>query len=95
MSIDATTNDPHNAEYLAAVAGMHEHTISPPTTRLVDGRLLNSYAVGDRIAFRFADQTLYGVVVEVLTEQTYHVRRHVPDVGNEHYAVDVDQILEW
>jgi hypothetical protein len=34
-------------------------------------------------------------VVEVLTPDTYHVRRHVPDVGNEHHAVHADQITPY
>jgi hypothetical protein len=31
----------------------------------------------------------------VLTEDTYHVRRHVPDVGNAHYAVTAEQIVPF
>lgn len=37
--------DAHRNEYLAAVAAMPEHTISPP-------RCLGEHAVGDHLAFR-------------------------------------------
>jgi hypothetical protein len=87
--------DPHAREYLAAVAAMPEHTLSSGTTRYRDGKLVTTYAVGDRIRFLDKGQTLAGVVVEVLTEDTYHVRRHVPDHGNLHYAVTADQIVPF
>jgi hypothetical protein len=88
-------NDPHDREYAAAVAYMGEHTCSSGTTRYRDGRLVTTYAVGDRIYFIERGHTLAGVVVEVLTPDTYHVRRHVPDVGNEHHAVHADQITPY
>jgi len=87
--------DPHAREYLAAVAAMPEHTLSSGTTRCRDGKLVTTYAVGDRIRFIDKGQTLAGVVVEVLTEDTYHVRRHVPDHGNLHYAVSEEQIVPF
>ena len=87
--------DPHAREYLAAVAAMPEHTLSSGTTRYRDGKLVTTYAVGDRIRFIDKGQTLAGVVVEVLTEDTYHVRRHVPDHGNLHYAVSEEQIVPF
>ncbi len=46
MSIDAATNDAHNAEYLAAVAGMADTYGSP--------RPVDTFAVGDHISFRLA-----------------------------------------
>lgn len=39
--------DPHHNEYLAAIAGMLEHTPSPC-------RSLDGFAVGDQITFRLA-----------------------------------------
>jgi hypothetical protein len=87
--------DPHAREYLAAVAAMPEHTLSSGTTSYRDGTLVTTYAVGDRIRFIDKGQTLAGVVVEVLTEDTYHVRRHVPDHGNLHYAVTAEQIVPF
>ena len=88
-------NDPHHTEYLAAITAMPEHTVSPGVTRLRDGRPHTTFAVGDRIRWIEEGQTLAGVVVEVLTEDTYHVRRHVPDHGNLHYAVTGDQITPF
>jgi hypothetical protein len=88
-------SDPHHAEYLAAVAGMPEHTCSSGVTTMRDWQLHTTYAVGDRIRFIEKGRTLNGVVVEVLTDDTYHVRRHVPDHGNLHYAVTVDQITPF
>ena len=87
--------DPHDREYAAAVAYMGEHTVSSGTTRYRDGKLVTTYAVGNRIFFLEKGQTLAGVVVEVLTEDTYHVRRHVPDRGNEHHAVTAEQIVPF
>jgi len=87
--------DPHAREYLAAVAAMPEHTLSSGTTSYRDGKLVTTYAVGDRIRFIYEGQTINGVVVEVLTEDTYHVRRHVPDHGNLHYAVSEEQIVPF
>ena len=90
------TTDPHDREYAAAVSYLPEHTVSPGITTYRDGSLVTTYAVGDRIRWlNEQGQTLNGVVVEVLTEDTYHVRRHVPDVGNEHHAVTSDQIVPF
>ena len=86
---------PGHNEYLAAVAGLGDQTISPGTTQLRDGTLHTTYAVGDRIRWLEHGQTLAGVVVEVLTEDTYHCRRHVPDVGSVHHAVTADQITPF
>ena len=88
-------NDPHENEYLAAVSYLPEHTVSSGITTYRDGTLHTTFAVGDRIRWLHNGQTLNGVVVEVLTEDTYHVRRHVPDVGNEHYAVAAEDIVPF
>jgi putative ribosome biogenesis GTPase RsgA len=61
-----------------------------------DGRLVSTYAVGDRI--RWTDEKgreRKGVVVEVLSEDTYHVRSHVPDHGNLHFAVTEEQAMPF
>lgn len=87
--------DAHETEYLAAVSYMAEHTCSSGVTTYRDGTLHTTYAVGDRIRWLEHGQTLAGVVVEVLTDDTYHVRRHVPDHGNLHYAVTGDQIVPF
>lgn len=88
-------NDPHEREYLAAVSYLPEHTVSSGITTYRDGSLHTTYAVGDRIRWLHNGATLNGVVVEVLTEDTYHVRRHVPDVGNEHHAVMAEDIVPF
>ncbi len=86
--------NPGDAEYLGAVAGMAETYGGTGIIR--DGHLVSSYAVGDRIQWRDdRGQILRGVVVEVLTETQYHVRRHVPDLGNVHYHVSEEQTLPF
>jgi hypothetical protein len=60
-----------------------------------DGKLVSTYAVGDRIKWLEQGQTLVGVVVEVLDKDIYHVRRHVPDQGNVHYAVTGEQTVPF
>ena len=84
----------HEAEYAAAVAGMHEHTPSP-VCRLIDGQLVETYCVNSPIRFIRDGETLKGTVVEVLTDHLYHVRRYVPDVGYEHYAVDASETVPF
>jgi hypothetical protein len=87
--------NPHDREYAAAVSYMPEHTCSSGVTTYRDGTLHTTYAVSDRIRWLEHGQTLAGVVVEVLTEDTYHVRRHVPDVGSVHHAVTAEQIVPF
>lgn len=85
--------DAHENEYAAAVAGMNE--TYGGRTQIRDGRLVTTYAVGDRIAWLENGQMLKGIVVEVLDQDTYHVRRHVPDHGNKHYAVTAEQTVPF
>jgi hypothetical protein len=90
--------DAHSNEYLGAVAGMAEtygHKLSVPTTIVRDGKVIDTYAVGDRIKWLEQGETLAGVVVEVLDADIYHVRRHVPDQGNVHYAVTGEQTVPF
>ena len=84
---------PGDAEYHGAVAAMHETYGGRTVYR--DGRLTTTYAIGDRIKWLENGETLSGVVVEVLTEDTYHVRRHVPDHGSLHYAVSEEQTVPF
>ena len=86
--------DPHEREYAAAVDALHEQT-PQLATRMIDGRPRFSAAVGDRIRFMERGKELHGIVVEVLTPTTSHVRRHVPDHGNVHHAVEEGQLLPW
>jgi len=84
---------PGDAEYHGAVAAMHETYGGRGEIR--DGKLVTTYAVGDRIKWLEAGEVLAGVVVEVLTDDTYHVRRHVPDHGSLHYAVSEGQAVPF
>jgi len=84
---------PGDAEYHGAVAAMHETYGGRGEIR--DGKLVTTYAVGDRIKWLEAGEVLAGVVVEVLTDDTYHVRRHVPDHGSLHYAVTDEQTVPF
>ena len=84
---------PGDAEYHGAVAAMHETYGGRGEIRVC--KLVTTYAVGDRIKWLEAGEVLAGVVVEVLTDDTYHVRRHVPDHGSLHYAVTNDQTVPF
>ena len=85
---------PGDAEADAAAQAMEE--TYGGTGRIHDGRLVSSYAVGDRIQWRDdRGQILRGVVVEVLTDTQYHVRRHVPDLGNVHHHVSEEDTLPF
>jgi len=87
-------NHPGDAEYLGAVQGMAD--TYGGTGRVRNGRLVSSYAIGDRIRWRDEKGVVrQGVVVEALTDDTYHVRSHVPDRGNEHHAVSEEQTLPF
>lgn len=88
--------DPHAREYLAAVSGLPDQTISPPITKSIDGRLVDTYEVGNRVKFRhLSGHLLYGVVTKVIDAKTYEVRRHVPDVGTETHLVNEQDFVPW
>ena len=63
--------------------------------RYVNGRLVSTYAVGDSVNVAFPDGHRRCVVIEVLTDTTYHVVHHKPGGGREHYAIDVDAIAAF
>jgi len=91
--------DAHSNEYLAAATGMADVYGGPkftqPTTILRNGQPFDVWPVGSRI--KFCDdqgRERWGVIVEVIDDfETYHVRSHVPDHGNEHFAVERQQIV--
>ena len=87
--------DPHHNEYLAAVAGLGDQTISPPTTVMVNGVPTDTYLIGDRVAFLEQGHRLLGVVVERVDATTYRIRRHVPDHGNVTHLVDAESIVPF
>lgn len=85
---------PHESEYLAAVEGMQETYGSPSSghTALVDGQLVTTWNVGERVKFRHKDHgELVGTIIEVLVEEgelsQYHIAAHVPGRGRQHFAV--------
>lgn len=86
--------DAHHAEYLAAVEGMNETYGGPSSgrTALVDGQLVTTWNVGERVKFRHRDHgELVGTIIEVLVEEgelsQYHIAAHVPGRGRQHFAV--------
>jgi hypothetical protein len=93
-SIDSHPGDAeaHAAgEYLAELYG----SPAPGEGRWVNGRLVSTYAVGDSVNVAFPDGHRRCVVIEVLTDTTYHVVHHKPGGGREHYAIDVDAIAAF
>jgi len=92
-----TTNHPGDAEAHAAGEYLAELYGSPAQGegRWVGGRLVSTYAVGDSVNVAFPDGHRRCVVIEVLTDTTYHVVWHKPGCGREHYAIDVDAIAAF
>jgi len=91
--------DAHAREYAGAVAGMQELTgrrFSPSKPKLRDGRIVDTWAAGDYIAFTMDDgRSLQGYVIECLDDHgfgTYHVKAHLPGGGTEHCSVDGFQV---
>jgi hypothetical protein len=85
---------PHEAEYLAAVEGMQETYggLHGGHTALVEGQLVTTWNVGERVKFRHKDHgELVGTIIEVLVEEgelsQYHIAAHVPGRGRQHFAV--------
>ena len=97
MSLISSTRHPGDAEAHAAGFAMAELYGSPAQGdgRWVNGRLVSTYAVGDSVNVAFEDGHRRCVVIEVLTDTTYHVVHHKPGGGREHYAVDVDAIAAY
>jgi prepilin-type processing-associated H-X9-DG protein len=95
--MSTTTNHPGDAEARAAGVAMAELYGSPAQGegRWVGDRLVSTYAVGDSVNVAFADGHRRCVVIEVLTDTTYHVVHHKPGGGREHYAIDVDAIAAF
>jgi prepilin-type processing-associated H-X9-DG protein len=97
MSIIESIRHPGYAEAHAAGVAMTELYGSPAQGegRWVNGRLVSTYAVGDSVNVAFPDGHRRCVVIEVLTDTTYHVVHHKPGGGREHYAIDVDAIAAF
>jgi hypothetical protein len=97
MSIIESIRHPGDAEAHAAGEYLAELYGSPAQGegRWVNGRLVSTYAVGDSVNVAFPDGHRRCVVIEVLTDTTYHVVHHKPGGGREHYAIDVDAIAAF
>jgi hypothetical protein len=96
-AISSIDRHPGDAEAHAAGEYLAELYGSPAQGegRWVNGRLVSTYAVGDSVNVAFPDGHRRCVVVEVLTDTTYHVVHHKPGGGREHYAIDVDAIAAF
>jgi hypothetical protein len=96
-TISSIDSHPGDAEAHAAGVAMAELYGSPAQGegRWVNGRLVSTYAVGDSVNVAFPDGHRRCVVIEVLTDTTYHVVHHKPGGGREHYAIDVDAIAAF
>jgi hypothetical protein len=86
--------DAHANEYLAAVEGMNETYggLHGGHTALVEGQLVTTWNVGERVKFRHKDHGgLVGTIIAVLVEEgalsQYHIAAHVPGKGRQHFAV--------
>ena len=101
MTTSPSTLDPHpgDAEALAAAAAMRETYGSPAQGegRMRGGRLVSTYAVGQKISWLTPDGYRQGVVIEVLDEQAnvYHVVERRPSRARLHHAVDGDAIAPF
>jgi hypothetical protein len=96
-AISSIDSHPGDAEAHAAGEYLAELYGSPAQGegRYVGGRLVSTYAVGDSVNVAFEDGHRRCVVIEVLTDTTYHVVHHKPGGGREHYAIDVDAIAAF
>jgi len=97
MSTISSSVQPGDAEAHAASEYLAELYGSPAQGegRWVGGRLVSTYAVGDSVNVAFPDGHRRCVVIEVLTDTTYHVVHHRPGGGREHHAIDVDAIAAF
>lgn len=78
----------HEREYMGAVAGMQDAYGKPRQT----------HAIGDCVWIRLPHtQNTHAkvVVVEVLDDDLYHVKRHVPGQDSQHFAVTADEIMPF
>ena len=91
--------DAHSREYAGAVAGMqelHGKRYAQPKAVLRDGRLVDTWAAGDYVAFTTDDgDHRQGYVIECLDDSgygIYHVKSHRVGGGVDHFSVDGFQI---
>lgn len=92
--------DAHAREASGAVAGMTEtygtRRFSPPRPVIRDGRVVDTWAVGDYVAFTMdGGEHRQGYVVECVDESgygIYHIKSHRVGGGVDHLSVDGFQI---
>ncbi len=86
--------DPHAAEYAAAAAAMNDfygRPLTPPTTTMRAGRLIDTHAVGDFVEFTDEHgEPRRGYVVEAQDGDFYLVRCHLIGGGQEVIAAHID-----
>ena len=86
--------DPHAAEYAAAAAAMNDfygRPLTPPTTTMRAGRLVDTHAVGDYVEFvDELGEPRRGYVIETHDDDTYLVRCHLIGGGQEVIAAHID-----
>ena len=85
--------DPHHNEYLAAAAAMSDfygRRLTPPTTTMRDGSLVDTHAVGDYVEFcDELGQPRRGYVIEAQDGDTYLIRCHLIGGGQEMVAAHI------
>lgn len=86
--------DAHHAEATAAVAAMTEfygRSLTWPKTILRDGKLVDTYAIGDYVEFVAENgDSRRGYVIQVNDGDVYLVRCHVPGGAQEVIAAHID-----
>ncbi|NBW22161.1 MAG: hypothetical protein EBR82_80840 [Caulobacteraceae bacterium] len=87
--------DPHHNEYLAAAGAMQDfygRPLTPPTTTMRDGTLVDTHAVGDYVEFvDELGQPRRGYVIEAQEGDTYLIRCHLTGGGQEVVAANIDR----
>lgn len=86
--------DAHAREYAAAAAAMNEfygRSLTPPTTVMRAGKIIDTHAVGDYC--EFVDElgnARRGYVIEANDDDTYLLRCHLTGGGQEIVAAHID-----
>jgi hypothetical protein len=86
--------DPHSNEYAAAAAAMREfygQPLTPPITKMRDGVVVDTHAVGDHVEFvNELGEPRRGYVIEAQEGDTYLIRCHLTGGGQEVVAAHID-----
>ena len=86
--------DPHAAEYAAAAAAMNDfygRPLTPPTTTMRAGRIIDTHAVGDYVEFcDELGEPRRGYVIEAQDGDFYLVRCHLIGGGQAVIAAHID-----